>query len=202
MFPVLSTRAGNNRPAEARITPTPPGIGNAFRTRDGPLALTVAEFDRLVDDHAPALYRMAYRMMGDAHEAEDVVQEAFRSAWKSRENYESGRGDRAWLASILRRRVVDQWRRRPPVRVVTEEAPLEIGTHDHDPISDSYSDATQKALDRLPQELRETLLLVVVGELTHQEVANLLNIPLGTVLSRVSRARSRLREFLADPVKS
>jgi RNA polymerase sigma-70 factor (ECF subfamily) len=52
-------------------------------------------------------------------------------------------------------------------------------------------------LDQLPRELRETLLLVVVGELTHQEAADLLDVPLGTVLSRVSRARVRLREYLS-----
>ena len=56
----------------------------------------------------------------------------------------------------------------------------------------------QRALDRLPLELRETLLLVVVGELTHQEAATLQGIPLGTVLSRVSRARSRLRTYLLE----
>jgi len=54
------------------------------------------------------------------------------------------------------------------------------------------------ALGRLPDDLRETLLLVIVGELTHQEAADLQGIPLGTVLSRVSRARSRLRTFLLE----
>jgi RNA polymerase sigma-70 factor (ECF subfamily) len=54
----------------------------------------------------------------------------------------------------------------------------------------------QNALGRLPEDLRETLLLVVVAELTHQEAADLLGVPLGTVLSRVSRARKRLREYL------
>ena len=48
------------------------------------MALSQAQFDRLVDEHGPALYRMAYRMIGDRHEAEDVVQDAFRSAWASR----------------------------------------------------------------------------------------------------------------------
>jgi len=65
-----------------------------------------------------------------------------------------------------------------------------------DPLADDYTDEMQRALARLPEELRETLLLVVVGELTHQEVADLLDLPLGTVLSRVSRARKRLRELL------
>jgi RNA polymerase sigma-70 factor (ECF subfamily) len=59
----------------------------------------------------------------------------------------------------------------------------------------------QNALSQLPRDLRETLLLVVVAELTHQETADLLSIPLGTVLSRVSRARLRLREILLAAVK-
>lgn len=160
------------------------------------LALTQADFNRLVEDHGPALYRMAYRLIGDPHEAEDLVQETFRSAWKSRFRYEPGRGDRAWLVSILRRRAVDQWRkRRPPTPMATESSP-EIGVAGDDPFADEFTDEIQAALNRLPDELRETLLLVVVGDLTHQEAADLLEIPLGTVLSRVSRARTRLRTLL------
>ena len=160
------------------------------------LALTLADFNRLVEDHGPVLYRMAYRLIGDPHEAEDLVQETFRSAWKSRFRYEPGRGDRAWLVSILRRHAVDQWRkRRPPATLATESSP-EIGVPADDPFADEFTDEIQAALNRLPDELRETLLLVVVGDLTHQEAANLLGIPLGTVLSRVSRARTRLRTFL------
>lgn len=159
------------------------------------MALTQAEFNALVENHGPALYRMAYRMMGDRHEAEDMVQEAFRSAWKSRERYESGRGDRAWLASILRRRIIDRWRKHPPPGTFPGDSPLEVPV-EHDPLAGHYTDEMQHALDSLPTELRETLLLVVVGELTHQEAADLLEIPLGTVLSRVSRARKRLRDYL------
>lgn len=157
--------------------------------------LSLADFNSLVDAHAPALFRMAYRLVGDRHEAEDMVQEAFRSAWKSRGLYQPGRGDRAWLASILRRRVVDRYRRHAPPPTLPGEPP-EIGVSDADPLAHHYTDEMQTALARLPTELRETLLLVVVGELTHQEVADLLDVPLGTVLSRVSRARRRLREAL------
>jgi RNA polymerase sigma-70 factor (ECF subfamily) len=160
------------------------------------LALTQAKFNEMVDDHGPTLYRMAYRMIGDPHEAEDMVQEAFRSAWKSRARYQTGRGDRAWLASILRRRVVDRWRKKQPPGVLPSDSPLEIAVDGEDPLANDYSDEMQRALNRLPTDLRETLLLVVVGELTHQEVADLMGIPLGTVLSRVSRARTRLRDFL------
>jgi RNA polymerase sigma-70 factor (ECF subfamily) len=138
---------------------------------------------------------MAFRMVGNRHEAEDVVQETFRSAWKSRHGYQTGRGQRAWLASILRRRVVDRWRRRDLTRGAQPEFADQIAVAGEDPLAGDYTDEMQHALDRLPVELRDTLLLVVVGELTHQEVADLLKIPLGTVLSRVSRGRVQLREF-------
>jgi RNA polymerase sigma-70 factor, ECF subfamily len=160
------------------------------------LALSLPQFNALVDEHGPALYRIAYRLVGDRHEAEDMVQEAFRSAWKSRHCYEPGRGDRAWLASILRRRIVDRMRRRAPPAPCDPAGSTEIEVLDTDPISLQYTDEMQHALSQLPDELRETLLLVVVGELTHQEVADMLDMPLGTVLSRVSRARRRLRELL------
>jgi len=163
-----------------------------------PLALTQAQFNVLVDDHGPALYRMAFRMVGDRHEAEDMVQDTYRSAWNSRERYQQGRGDRAWLLSILRRRIIDVWRRRKPPVVLAGDAPLEVGVPGEDPLANDMSDEMQRALDRLPIELKGTLLLVVVGELTHQEVADMLGIPLGTVLSRVSRARRRLREYLLE----
>ena len=166
------------------------------------LALSQAEFDALVDAHGPTLYRMAYRLMGDRHEAEDMVQEAFRSAWKSRRLYESGRGDRAWLASILRRRIADRYRKKPPPSVMPTDDPIELSVEGDDPLANGYTDEMQNALGRLPAELKETLLLVVVGELTHQEAANLLDVPLGTVLSRVSRARQRLREYLTAAVES
>jgi RNA polymerase sigma-70 factor, ECF subfamily len=157
--------------------------------------LSQAEFNRLVAEHGPALYRMAYRMVGDRHEAEDIVQETYRSAWKSRRGYQAARGERAWLASILRRRVVDRWRRRTLPSVVGGDYSFDVETAGDDPLANDYTDEMQHALGRLPVELREALLLVVVGELTHQEVADLLGIPLGTVLSRVSRARERLREY-------
>lgn len=149
-----------------------------------------------MDEHAPALYRMAYRMVGDRHEAEDVVQDTFRSAWKSRRRYQEGRGGRAWLASILRRRVIDRWRKHQQPSTLASDSPIEISVEAEDPLAEQYTDEMQHALDQLPQELRESLLLVVVGELTHQETADMLGVPLGTILSRVSRARRRMREFL------
>jgi RNA polymerase sigma-70 factor (ECF subfamily) len=155
-----------------------------------------------VDEHAPILYRLAYRLVGDRHEAEDIVQDTFRSAWKTRDSYVPAEGERAWLTAILRRRVVDRWRKKPQPRPAANDSPFEIGVPGVDPTADEYSDEMQQALGQLAPELREALLLVVVGELTHQEAANLLKTPLGTILSRVSRARTRLRELLLDRARN
>ena len=159
------------------------------------MALSQGQFADLIHEHAPALYRAAYRMMGNCHDAEDVVQDTLRSAWTCRNRFDEGRCQRAWLATILRRRVIDRWRRVGRL-VLSGDAFLDVGVDADDPVADGFSDEMQRALAELPIELRESLLLVVVGELTHQETANLLGVPLGTVLSRVCRARERLRTEL------
>ncbi len=162
------------------------------------MALSRADFHVLIEEHAPALYRLAYRLVGDAHEAEDIVQETLRSAWNSRQRFETGRGPRAWLASILRRRVVDRWRKVGRMPSAVGDLAPEVPVDAADPLALEYTDEMQFALKQLSPELRESLLLVIVGELTHQETADTLGVPLGTVLSRVSRARRRLRQhFLA-----
>lgn len=180
--------------------------GGGGVTWEARVPLSQGEFDRLVVEHGPSLYRVAYRMTGDQHEAEDIVQETFRSAWKSRGRYQasksSGGGEKAWLTSILRRRVVDRWRKRSFPTVTGGELMLDVEGATSDPLADGYTDEMQLALNRLPAELKESLLLVVVGELTHQEAADLLGAPLGTVLSRVSRARERLREYWLEAAKS
>ncbi len=153
------------------------------------------EFQHLIEIHGPALYRLAYRLIGNVHDAEDVLQETFRCLWAARERYDARRGARAFLVSILRRRVADYWRhRRREEQLWGPLPPLAVG--DQDPTQEEFCDEVQQALQQLPPELRETLLLVVVGELTHQEAAQVLGVPLGTVLSRVARARTRLRQTL------
>ena len=181
----------------------PSAAGGDNHPRHGPVmadsAASRALFDRWVSAHVETLFRVAYRLLGDAHDAEDVVQDVFRSAWTSRHLFDPCRSERAWLLAILRRRAADHWRRagrrESPGAVAAAEPTAPAGL---DPFADELSAAMQRALARLPEELRETLLLVVVGELTHQEAADLLDVPLGTVLSRVSRARSRLREYLLE----
>jgi RNA polymerase sigma-70 factor, ECF subfamily len=160
------------------------------------VALSQGQFADLIHEHAPALYRTAYRMMGNCHDAEDVVQDTLRSAWTCRSRFEEGRCQRAWLATILRRRVIDRWRRVGRRLILSGSSDLDVVTEPADPVAGEFTDEMQQALAELPLELRESLLLVVVGELTHRETANVLGVPLGTVLSRVCRARERLRKQL------
>jgi len=156
-----------------------------------------SRFDRWTCDHMAVLYRVAYRLLGDAHDAEDVLQETFRSAWTSRHLYEPSRSERAWLLGILKRRAADHWRRHGggPTPLGDESTRI-VAPPGAEPLADELSARMQRALATLSAEVRETLLLVVVGELTHQEAADLQGIPLGTVLSRVSRGRAQLRERL------
>lgn len=164
-----------------------------------PRSSTDAErFQSWVREHVAVLYRVAYRLIGNPHDAEDVVQDTFRSAWTSRQLYDSARSERAWLMAILRRRVADHWRGRGPRQQMLDGDVAGPSSSDADPFADELSAAMQRGLALLPEEIRETLLLVVVGELTHQEAADIQGVPLGTVLSRVSRGRSRLREALLD----
>ena len=157
------------------------------------------QFNQWVAEHVTVLYRVAYRLLGNSHAAEDVLQDTFRSAWTSRHLYDQTRSERAWLLAILRRRVADHWRKRQPREVAPAANAVEpAAPSEAEPFRDELSAAMQRGLAKLPGEIRETLLLVVVGELTHQEAADLQGLPLGTVLSRVSRGRSRLRDFLLE----
>ena len=99
-------------------------------------------------------------------------------------------------AAILRRRVIDRWRRAGHRVTLVGDGSLEVPVAAVDPTGSEFTDEVEQALSQLPIELRESLLLVAVGELTHQETADILGVPLGTVLSRVSRARERLRKHL------
>ncbi|QGJ69803.1 RNA polymerase sigma factor SigE [Planctomycetales bacterium 10988] len=164
------------------------------------MGLSRPQFAQLVREYSEMLYRVAYRLTGERQTAEDLVQETFRSAWSSRDRFQAGLSDRAWLITILRRRAADRHRRRTLPIILCEDSLHSTPTFDPDPADQELSDEMQTALSQLVPEIRETLLLVVVGELTHQEAAQVLQVPIGTVLSRVSRGRKKLREYLSPQI--
>ncbi len=141
--------------------------------------------------HTRNLLRVARRLTADPCEAEDLVQETMLSAWRGFHQFRAGTNLRAWLFRILINVFHTRARKKQPALV-----PLAA----HDRPSQSDTSATVevlRALEDLPVEQRTVLLLGVVEGFTCQEMAELLDAPIGTVMSRLSRARRVVRDRLA-----
>jgi RNA polymerase sigma-70 factor, ECF subfamily len=154
--------------------------------------------------HLNDLFRTATHTLGDRAQAEDVVQEVYLQAWKSFERFEPGTNCRAWLFSILFNCIHHHRRKlfRFPLLKPNEEF-LESNITYSPPIPEQLSDGEiLAALDGLPVDYREAVLLVDVEEFAYKEVAGILSIPIGTVMSRLSRGRKMLRERLAGVAES
>jgi RNA polymerase sigma-70 factor (ECF subfamily) len=154
--------------------------------------------------HLNDLFRTASRLMGERGQAEDVVQEVFLQAWKSFDRFEPGTNCRAWLYKILFHCVSHHRRKwfRFPLLKETEEF-LEANLPAAVSIPQNLTDAAiLEALDQIPKDYRSVVLLVDVEEFAYKEVAEIMGIPIGTVMSRLSRGRGLLRKHLADVARS
>ncbi|MCX7168176.1 MAG: sigma-70 family RNA polymerase sigma factor [Rhodocyclales bacterium] len=140
----------------------------------------------------PRLRRYARAMLGDRAAADDLVQDTLERAWSRLSQWRPGSDMRAWLFGIMHNLRIDQLRR---PRLSTHS----IDVDDFDvPTRPTQTDELElrdleSALSRLPDEQRETLLLVALEEMSYAEIASTLGIPVGTVMSRLSRGRERLR---------
>ena len=165
--------------------------------------------DRAADFEAEALpynrdlYRAAMRMLQDAGKAGDAVQETYLLAWKSFDRYERGTNCKAWLFQILfnvvrhERRTWFKWLtgREEDMAEATLVAPAPLPTE----LADREILA---ALDRLPAPFRDVLLLVDVEEFSYKDASEMLKVPIGTVMSRLSRGRGILRGQLGGVARS
>jgi RNA polymerase sigma-70 factor (ECF subfamily) len=157
------------------------------------------DFEAAALPHINDLFRTARRVIGSQTEAEDVVQETFLQAWKSFHRYEPGTNCRAWLFKILFH-VISHHRRklfRLPVADVAEETLAEIAVYTPAPNQHLADEEILAAFDKLPQLYRAVVLLADVQEFSYKEIAAALDIPLGTVMSRLNRGRKILRESLS-----
>ncbi|MBK9163633.1 MAG: sigma-70 family RNA polymerase sigma factor [Acidobacteria bacterium] len=157
-------------------------------------------FEAEAMQHINDLYRTALRLTRNRIDADDLVQETYMQAWKSFDQYEPGTNCRAWLYKILFNKY-DHHRRKMITRAkyVTEADDLVFelspGT---EPVPETLTDREViEALNALPEHYRSVVLLADVHEFDYKEVAEILQIPIGTVMSRLSRARTRLRQALA-----
>ena len=143
----------------------------------------------------PRLRRYARAMVGNRAAADDLVQDTLERAWSRLAQWQVGSDLRAWLFGIMHNLRVDQLRRpglnAQPMGEEEFEVPIRATQSDHLELSD-----LEVALARLPEEQRAVLLLVALEEMSYEEVARTLEIPLGTVMSRLSRGRERLRLIL------
>ena len=160
-------------------------------------------FGRWVEPEIETLLRVARTLTGSWADAEDVVQETLIRAFRAVEGFD-GRHPRAWLFTILRRTHLNSLRKQRPVHVeddeLTRHRPAFGADRSPSPeelIDDRQFDADlEEALASLGAPFRQVVLLVDVDRLTYAEAAELLDVPVGTVMSRLSRARSRLRAHL------
>ena len=156
------------------------------------------EFEGSALPHLNDLYRTACSLLGDRTEAEDLVQETYLHAWKSFHRFEPGTNCRAWLFKILFHRLHHHRRKWFRMRLAKSDDTLEQTLAYEPPVPEKLSDEeVLAALERLPEDFREVLLLADVEEFSYKEVAAALEIPMGTVMSRLSRGRRLLRNELA-----
>jgi RNA polymerase sigma-70 factor (ECF subfamily) len=148
------------------------------------------------------LHRFAYRLTGNSDAAQDLVQETFLEAWRSIGNQSMPGRERAWLFSVLRHRWAHQ--RRDASRRIQARENADL-LHDqaafHVPVLERlvHSERLQTALDSLDPRFKEAFLMVFMEGMTCKEAAAALGVPLGTVLSRIGRAREAMRRTLGEP---
>lgn len=142
---------------------------------------------------SPLVYSTARRVLGDPHEASDVTQEVFVSAWRSRAHYDPALGTLpAWLVTITRRRLADHLERRSKQADPTDTAPTD---ERHAPIDEAVDRILiAEELGRLGEPPGTIMRLAFYQQLTHAEIAKHLDLPLGTVKSHIRRSLERLRQ--------
>jgi RNA polymerase sigma-70 factor (ECF subfamily) len=163
-------------------------------------------FTALYGRYSSSLYGMAFRMMNDAKEAEDVLQEGFTYIWRKAASYDSSRSSPfAWAVMIVRNKAIDRLRVRQRLerlrdKVITEGTYYQEKdeTSANEPSLRERGALVRSALQKIPQEQRQSLELSFFGGLTHEQIAERLATPLGTVKARIRRGLIRLRDLMDE----
>ena len=168
-------------------------------------------FARLLAAHQDKLYRVAYRMAGHHEDAQDLLQDALLEAYRSFKRFQRGTYFDKWLYRIMTNTFIDRQRHKKRVgRIDSLDAPVgaddgeilarEIPDWTEEPsrrvLHDEFGEPVQKALNQLKPDFRMVLILSDVEEFSYEEIAEMLTIPIGTVRSRLHRARDMMRQTL------
>ncbi len=156
------------------------------------------DLTRAIVDEIPYLRRFARGLTGDRHQADDLVQDCVERALSRLHLYDRSRNLRNWLFTILRNIHVNNLRKhssRGP-HVDVENVPESLLSGDAEQFGHVVVNDISKALDGLPPQQREVLLLISLEQVSYVEAAQILDVPIGTIMSRLSRGRNRLRDLL------
>ena len=163
---------------------------------------TAPSWEEIVEQHSARVYRLAYRLTGNVHDAEDLTHDVFVRVFRSLHTYQPGTFE-GWLHRITTNVFLDRMRRKQRIRfdALSDEATARIPSSAPGPeqqVHDGYlEEDIQRALDALPPDFRTAVVLCDIEGLTYEEIAATLGIKLGTVRSRIHRGRVLLREALA-----
>lgn len=152
-------------------------------------------------EHIPALRRYARALTGDAWAADDLVQDTLERACSKWRLWVVGSNLRAWLFTVMHHLFINQLRRSTRQQSAGRAVDVEDVSHElfAPDAGTAQSFDLQRCLLRLPEDQRAVLLLITLEDLSYEEVAKITGVPIGTVMSRLSRARSRLRELMDGP---
>lgn len=177
---------------------------------DGPALGPGWGFEQAAMPFLDALYNTAYRMTRNAEDAEDLIQETYLKAFKYYDKFEAGTNLKAWLFKIMKNTFINNYRRRqlePPQsdfaeieeafeNRVSEDAAQQIKNPEQEALEDVLDEHVQKALDTLPADYRMAVMLSDLEGFSYKEIADILEVPVGTVMSRLYRGRKLLEEAM------
>ncbi len=161
-------------------------------------------FEENLLEHLDSFYNFAYRLTRNKQEAEDLVQEAALRGFKFFHNFIEGTNFKAWMFTIVRNIYINEYRKktREPLKVNYEEIEQFISLPAFTGFEEElFSEALQQSLNQLSEELRTTLILFYVEELTYKEIAEVMNCPIGTVMSRLFMARQCMKKKMMQLAK-
>ena len=159
-------------------------------------------WEEIVTQHSARVYRLAYRLTGNVHDAEDLTHDVFIRVFRALHSYQPGTFE-GWLHRITTNVFLDKMRRKQRIRfdTLSDDAAARLPSREVGP-EQSYADThfdddVQRALDALTPDFRAAVVLCDIEGLSYEEIATTLGVKLGTVRSRIHRGRSQLREALA-----
>jgi len=204
-------RISSQSTTESRLTEQPLAAArDERRADDAALLLRIGEKDEraieaLYTRYSGPLYSLAYQVTGADRYAQEVVQEVFVAVWKDAGRYDPARGAlSSWLFALARHKAIDLVRKEANVRKHTADVDLEFREADDDVDQEAWlrlrRDTVRAAITQLPEAQRTALELAFFAGLTHVEVAEKLDIPLGTAKTRIRTALLKLRDILGPSI--